>query len=231
MESRLHSLGLRRATLVVLIAAAAILGGAAVLASRATGHTAAHHVVWDKLTNDVNAARFGSYDGNQTTSRHARDWPITLIFYRNAWVDKVKDAMGYPGTGSTEWEAYRLSYYDHRRFDHDGGRKAYCDRGRDTHFRTYAPHLSDDKSTESLWDPRYGYYVVGSTHYDHGECDGSPHWYGLSEQAEIQVVVDARARGLTVHQDYFDTNNREPERHEGNHYWQNDGLASAIKIP
>jgi hypothetical protein len=203
----------------------------------AGGYTAAHSMIWDKLTNDVRAGRFLNYDGDKNTSRHDRDWPITLIFYRNAWIDKVKKVMDYGGGGDPEYEFYKRSRNVTRHWDVDGGKKKHCIHGSDTHYRVYAP--SGSSQDEHLWDPVWGYYVASSTHYDHGECASvSQRWFGLSERAEFQVIADARdivyeGHHLVIRQDFFDTNNREPyrkETHETLHRWENDGQASAIKI-
>jgi hypothetical protein len=224
--------------LVPVVAAGLILGGAT-----AEGWTPAKAPRWQKLTNQSAGGRFFNYDGARNFGKHSRDWPVTLIFYRFASVRKVKDIIGYNRVGDPEYEGLKKSKGAQARFDTDSGRKTSCNsRHRDTHFRVYAPGNSDPDK-ERLWDPTWGFYVVGTTHYDQGEgtgaCGGKTHWFGLSEEAEFQVVARARevtvgGNHLVVRQDFFQLHNYEAFRKEGDkgqHRWQNDGKASGIKIP
>jgi len=142
--------------------------------------------------------------------------------------------------GDPEHEGYKKNRSAGARFDTDGGRKTKCGKDHtDIHYRVYAPG-SDDPSQERLFDPKWGYYVVASTHYDHGEdvpfCQAKTRWFGKSEEASFRVIDAARSMNppLDVKQDYFGTHNKETTHRDTNdkgHIWQNDGKASGIKIP
>src|SRR3954470_15793173 len=108
------------------------------VAAGVSGGYAAHHsMIWDNLTNVVGTYRFLNYDGARNTSRHQRDFPITIVFYRNASMYKARAAVAYPGHGSIKWEPYKPSRNAGRRIQRDAGRKSSCRGGRDTHFRVY----------------------------------------------------------------------------------------------
>jgi hypothetical protein len=91
------------------------------------------------------------------------------------------------------------------------------------HMRLYALN-------GSMYNLDWGYWVVGTTHYDRNECTPGA-TFGWSEEAEGTMVQRARDRGYFVFQDWASFFNPEPDRWEQNHFWQNDGNASAVYIP
>jgi hypothetical protein len=157
------------------------------------------------------------------------DWPVDLIFWNGAEIDKVKTAMaqgaGYSFRGSEE--NFKLNNSGDWQIDGDKGVKTVlCPIDSGIHFRIYAP------PTDHLYNQSWGFYVLGTSHYDGRECPGWDSWFGASEIAEEQITADAQAvfGGSAVGYDKVNMHNPEGERWEGNHYWLNSGYATAIKV-
>jgi hypothetical protein len=174
---------------------------------------------------------FLNYDGKKNLSVFDRDWGVSMIFYSDASVNRVKgfydEERGYNGRGSREWEPYR--YSSRIRMDGDKGKKTDCNSAHtDNHFRVYGGY------NDRFYDPRYGYYVVATTHLDHGDgggtCAASETYFGYSENVEHDLAVIANP-ALTVHEDYKNLRNAEPLRLEGDHWWQSDGKATLVLMP
>lgn len=220
------------AALVLLIAAALTPFDA-----EAQVHTAGHTLVWEKITDGP--GRFLNYDGAQDFSYHHRDWPIGLLFYRDASIRKVKDQLDLSSGGSPMHEGVRYTRTSSRRFDADSGRKTSCgDPSKDTlaHYRVYAPDPAGDVA-ERLYDERYGFFVVGSAHFDHGktECGDSRRWHGFSEEAEYRIgSIADNVSGWSLRRNYIKLHNQEDFRKDTRsptHYWKNDGRATAVRVP
>jgi hypothetical protein len=157
------------------------------------------------------------------------DWPIMIIFYGNATVNKVKNIYGGITIASTMYAAYDIGIGT--QWDSDRGTKMTVTFGgpdgsdNDTlHLRLYAP------STDYFdGDGGWGHYVIASTHFDF-----NPPWdtiCGYSEDAEHMAVQIAANQGYTVYYDYTYIYNYESFRNENNHYWQSDGYASLVYVP
>jgi hypothetical protein len=214
--------------LLVLTAIAAIATGVV----RTADHTAngASTSRLSKVT--VHEDSFWNYDF--TTNRvHANrvDWPIGLVFFGNATINKVKDILGneYDRSGSAMWG--RINDGPRWRWDTDKGRKTTACPGLPTqpswarHYRVYAD--GDDR----LYNPSWGFYVIGSTHYDVRECAVSGKQFGWSESAEDWVVWRWSVNGYWAQNDWTGISNHEPLRVEGNHVWSNNGRASRLHTP
>lgn len=219
-----------------------LAGSIAVLASLlATAAPAAAHTPtpgqygWKRLT--AGGDYFLNYDGARTLSRHARDWPVGLIFYDDASVNRVKTFYGNRGFTREGGYMY-MGYVDGdlrgparsawQFFDRDKGKKTVCTRGLNDHFRVYGP-----SGTDRFNDPRYGYFVVASAHIDHGDGDGAcagERWFGLSESVENRLA-DIADVSYSVYRDAKPLNNYERYRPEGNHFWSNGGRATTIRMP
>lgn len=177
---------------------------------------------------------FINYDGTERNyDRGDRDWPIGLIFYSNATIEKVKNAYedeGYDGEGSFMYEGWKARNGGYRRFDSDKGKKNDCNAaGRNEHFRIYGNHHND---SGRFFSRDYGYFVVASAHYDHGDGCSGRRYFGFSENVEGILVNVARDRlGWSVRHDFLPTKNHEEPRWEGDHYWKNDGRASILLVP
>lgn len=168
--------------------------------------------------------RFYNYDFDSQdlpVSGNNVDWAVDMLFYHNAEVDKVKDIY---------WGAATFAVSKHFRLDDDAGMVWDSDKGtksigiRMAHMRVYAD--ADDRMHNESW----GYYVLGTSHYDKWE---GTLWaqHGWSEDAEAELVQIARDKGYTVFEDWSNFFNAEPDRWEDNHFWQNDGYASAVYVP
>jgi hypothetical protein len=175
---------------------------------------------------------FLNYDGEKNLDRNGRDWGVSMIFYSDASVNRVKsyfdDERGFNRTGGRKWEPYR--YTSRTRLDGDKGKKNNCNTSHnDRHFRVYGGY------NDRLYDPRFGYYVVATLHIDHGDgtdsnCAASDTWFGYSEDVEHELAVIAND-AFTVHEDYKDLRNAESLRLEGDHWWQSDGHATIVSMP
>jgi len=159
------------------------------------------------------------------------DWPIMIIFYGNATVNKVKDIYG----GMTIWGASQDAAYDiggGTQWDSDRGTKVSVyfggPDGYDTdtlHLRIYAPSSTDYFDGDGGW----GHYVIASTHFDF-----NPPWdtvCGYSEDCEHMALQIAASKGYTVYYDWTYIGNPESFRNASNHWWQSDGYVSLVYVP
>jgi len=158
------------------------------------------------------------------------DWPVTLVFWNNANINKVKnslDSAGFQWGGDSE--NGRLNDGYGYVWDTDGGRKnVLCPfLSTDSHYRIYAP------SYDYLYNVSWGFYVIGTTHRDHNECGPLDTWYGKSDEAENEVAFASAAvwGSGAVASDWAYFYNYEPYRAEGSHIWLNDGYATAVRVP
>jgi hypothetical protein len=177
---------------------------------------------------------FLAYDGTASLSRHARDWPVSLVFTGHADVRKVKRALrklGFAHSGRTSYLPYRTPGA-HLRFDGDRGLKTSCDRqSTDIHLRLYAPG-----TTNRFHDPELGDVVVATTHLDRGDgCGHPPALFGFSEYAEGRLAgVIARGLHWNVSRNQLDFGNAEPFRRDigdSAHVWLSNGRATLIAVP
>lgn len=183
--------------------------------------------------------RFFTYDFESTwAARTNCDWPVTIVFWGQATVDKVKKALS-----SSLWlpgnEMY--AYVSEQRIRKHPYRWA-ADRGvkslsftRALHVRLYAD--ADGCLTNGVW----GDYVLATTHYDLNELSADP-TFGRSEEAAAAVeALCATAWGAdAVEADVLSLFNEEPDRVEQrpndkggveSHFWQCDGLATMVYVP
>ena len=170
---------------------------------------------------------FYNYDFNTTdsTSYTNTDFPVTMLFWNNAEIDKVKAVYI-----SSRWELIgnnqfaRLNDGSGWEWDNDRGVKTYG--LHNCHMRLYAPG-----STDTMYNVDWGYYILGTTHYDYFEFAGG--WSGYSEDAEAEACQTARnGQGWGVVEDWSTFYNYEAYRVEGgSHIWDNNGLVSAVYVP
>lgn len=172
---------------------------------------------------------FYNYDflSDSSASSNNVDWPITMLHYNDAEVDKVKDI--YYGASIASQKHARMN---------DGGWTWDSDLGTKSgifwsdslgeyvyiHQRVYAPNPPD-----YLSNTPWGNYVISSTHYDDYPLEA---WSGYSENAEDDFALIASA-SYTVFEDWSNFSNSEPYREEnnGSHIWLNDGFATAVNVP
>lgn len=185
---------------------------------------------------------FLNYDGARDGRSATRDWPVTMIFWDDASVNRVKsfydDQRGYNRRGGYMYEGYRRrvnGVYIRPRFDGDKGKKTACDSAaQDNHFRVYGDY------TDRFSDPRYGDFVVATTHIDRGEgtepsdpCYGMK-YFGFSEDVEDDMA-DLAKSSYTVREDHKKLYNKESLYLDTSgvdkHYWFNNGYATIVKMP
>ncbi len=171
---------------------------------------------------------FYNYDFlSQSASPGNVDWPVCLIFYGNAYVDKVKNI--YWGVTIFAYPMYAyLNDGSGWVWDTDRGTKGivystYLNAYVYLHMRVYAPNPPDYMSN-SYW----GRYVLATAHYDQFPLES---WSGYTEYAERDLASIASSKGYAVFVDWAYFYNPEPYRAEGNHIWLNDGYATAVYVP
>ncbi|AJB42115.1 hypothetical protein TCARB_1067 [Thermofilum adornatum 1505] len=171
---------------------------------------------------------FYNYDfTSKTVSSSNVDWPVCLVFYGNADVNKVKNIYW----GVTILANTMYAYLDDGQgfvWDEDRGTKGVvwsnCTNSYVwLHMRVYAPNPPD-----YLYNIYYGKYVIATAHYDQFPLES---WSGYTECAEKHLADIAKSKGYTVYQDLFYFYNYEPYRIEGNHIWLNNGYATYIYVP
>jgi hypothetical protein len=212
-----------------LILAAALAATAALIATAIAATTENLKVVRKKEDS------FRNYDFTERTiSRTKVDWPVDFLFYNNAEIDRVKDKMSgfMPHTGSTQYA--RVNNGAGGVWDEDKGIKdSRCpnpvvgENQRAYHLRLYAP-----PSTDRLYNRKWGYYIIGTSHIDHRECF-TDRWYGKSEEAEGHIALYAEDvfGPDRVKRNHRGFGNREPFREEKDHIWLNNGEATFVKVP
>jgi len=155
------------------------------------------------------------------------DWPMAMLFYNNANVQKVK-SMYFGNTPGTIMYA-RLDDGQGWLWASDTGTKCltwwstYLNQYVYLHMRVYAPLV-----TGYMNNAGYGKYVLGTTHYDNYPTES---WSGYSEYAEHDFASYAQLHGYTVFVDWSDWHNYEPLRYERTHIWLNDGYTTAVYVP
>jgi hypothetical protein len=191
-----------------------------------------------------------NYDfGSAAYNRNNADWAINMLFINQAEVDRVKDM--YWGTTYDNSRMYNYvsdgnnggpySGKTGSGWDQDAGTKdpdyINClDPDMDfKHMRLYAdsPSAGDDH----LYNTSYGFYVIGSTHWDINECQKYLGGYtvsGWSENAEGVMAERARQNGASsVYEDEIWLQNYESPRYDSGdqHFWDNDGWATLVFVP
>jgi hypothetical protein len=153
------------------------------------------------------------------------DWAVSLLFYNNAEIDKVKNIVDgkYWMFGSTQ-HAY-MNDGSGGSYDGDAGKKTDTPSclGSTRHFRIYAP-----SSTDRMYNPSFGYYVFATTHYDHHELCNA--WFDDSEGTEHDLYNQFNGKGYASYYDWGWFYNREQNRVESDHHWNNDGYATYVRI-
>jgi len=221
----MRTLGARAA--IALLVAAAVCAPVAYAATARSGNLRILYVREDA---------FHNYDFlSQSVASDNVDWAVALVFWNNASISRVKtSAIGplYDQTGSRMNGRLRDTTSSGYVWDEDSGRKTTLCPGaplqsRDArHYRIYAD--GDDR----LYNLDWGYWVYGTTHWDIDECSlSNPAWFGHSENAEEWLVSDWIDRtGWSASNDWSWFSNSEPFRVEGDHIWDSDGYASALRV-
>lgn len=157
--------------------------------------------------------KFWNFDQvkGQTTSE--REHAVSMLFYQNAEVDKVKAIYW----GSTWWphkrRFERLNDDDGWEYDQDRGtRESYAGLNA-RHMRVYAPYPED-----YFYDVHLGYFVIGTVHYDY---DGKA---CCEEWTEHSLCEHARDKGYTVYEDYCYISTEDSP-------YDSNGYVSYVRVP
>jgi hypothetical protein len=217
-------------TRVLLALAFAIVIGAPVAAYAATARSGNLTIM------QIREDRFRNYDFlSRSVAANNVDWAMSLLFWNNATINRVKNSgIGplYDQTGGTMYGRMRETSAGPYVWDADGGRKTTKCPGLPTqpssarHYRIYAD--GDDR----LYNLDWGYWVFGSTHWDINECriSGGAS-FGYSEDAEGLLVSAWNSRtAWPATNDWASWHNNEPFRVAGDHVWDNNGLASLFYV-
>lgn len=170
---------------------------------------------------------YGFYKKNKTSLKP--DWPVSIIFYGNASVEKVKRIFG-----KAQLSTNKYVFYDEGMgmvWDADKGvKRRVWFAGPDgldqdvLHVRVFAPPGGYFEG-EGEW----GHYVIATTHFDlnppfDNKC-------GCSEDAEREALRLAESQGYLVFPHCVDLNNTQRLRSRRLYYWQSDGFAALVRIP
>jgi len=178
------------------------------------------------------------------------DWPVDMLWTGDANIDLVKsyihDDFGWGWSGSAM--AASIDVGSTRggntlgwTWDTDKGIKEVpCTYTAKTpHTRLYAP-----SDTDQLYSPTYGYYILGTMHFDWGECIGKPasvlglgHYggAGYSETVESLITTLAQENPDYSGWEVVTEPNSVPlfnaeHSFKGDHIAQNNGLATEISL-
>lgn len=212
----------------LLVLVVSILGGSIAIG----GHASASHNDGGTLAIlSIAEDQFHNWDFQNAGA--AVDWPVTIVFGNYAEIDKVKNkyknsagwALGKDGCATQMWGHYNDG--GGLDWDLDSGMKIPCWPVCGTssvHVRLYAP------VRDYMYNTYWGYYVFASSHRDKNEmCIGEE--FGWSEDAEYYTVNTAIVLGWSATYDWGSMYNSRTSAWYGNHYVQNDGLASWVAVP
>lgn len=233
---------MRFAYLALIIIAATVVGLYAG-GNQAEAHTAASGSYY---TLTIREDAFVNWDfRSKSVSASNVDWPVNMLFYNNAEIDKVKDALdALPNTNIGRCGSSKHAQVDDgsgMAWDSDGGIKDDCSSSPPSeqarHMRVYAD--GDDR----LFNLSYGYYIIGTTHAEDCHKHGvwpitwcHHHWVGHSEIAnDWWDYYSRQVAGWIVYSDWGSFSNfaDEFDAHGSgeDHHVVNDGRATFVNVP
>jgi hypothetical protein len=175
---------------------------------------------------------FHNYDYvGESAYCNAVDWATSVVFYNQADIDYVKSILGDLGYEDNSTNSMHMPTKDVSTgvvWDSDAGKKEIACPAvglEARHYRIYAP-----PATDYMYTLNWGYFVVGSTHWDANECPSIGTRHYDSEEVEQHIVQTMDGAGYWVYPELYDFQNWEPYRVEGNSEWNNSGYASFIGI-
>lgn len=176
--------------------------------------------------------QFYNYDFTaRTVSAAGVDWPVTIVFYGNASVSKVKSAFKSRGWSNP----FVSTMYG---YENDGSGFAFVGDGGVKTFATKSPHMRLYAPGGKMYNSAWGSYVVATTHFDNAELKAPPaQWFGLSEDAAtaaVQTAIKAwGAKNVTLNS--LPLGNAQSGEETGangeRHIWQCDGMATLVRVP
>jgi len=159
--------------------------------------------------------KFWNFDQVGGTTTSEREHAVSMLFYQNAEVDKVKAI--YWGSTAIHFKRYdRLNddtFTTGWEYDQDRGtrERELLPEGR--HMRVYAPYPED-----YFYDVHLGYFVIGTVHYDYW---GTGAWEEWTEHSLCLWAID---KGYTVYEDYCYISTEDS-------LYDSNGYVSYVRVP
>lgn len=229
------------------------IGGAAVLPGLglASPFTADPEVRWfdgDGFWNYDYRNRDNQADGDNV------DWPVNMVWGKQGQIDDVKTFLanrGWGGSGASQDARLYENGNSGWQWDGDSGIKSPCESyendplrnmsgERWMHTRLYAPPPgTGEPRQDQFYSTTWGYYIIGTTHYDYGHgniiqgCDNGEEWFGNSEEVEGRITSLASAAGCPTYTStsgpYMNNQGYGVYTHLSDfHYHESDGYATRI---
>lgn len=164
------------------------------------------------------------------------DWPVSLLFWNDADVNKVKDLLGEIGLDKRILNSTKYLWLNEffpgldDVVDADSGvKRGVCPFSTtQEHVRVYAPPDFD-----SFFNVSWGFFVLGSTHIDKDECIPGSKMFGWSEDAEdyVSTFIVGEVGFGNVAPDWASFFNETAYVQVMNHVLKNNGKATAVRVP
>jgi len=159
--------------------------------------------------------KFWNFDQVSGTTTSEREHAVSMLFYQNAEVDKVK--FIYWGPTAIHYTRYdRLNddnFTNGWEYDQDKGTRENELWFVGRHMRVYAPYPED-----YFYDVHLGYFVIGTVHYDHWGTGDREEW---TENSLCSLAID---KGYTVYEDYCYISTEDSP-------YDSDGYVSYVRVP
>ncbi len=160
--------------------------------------------------------KFWNFDQVGGTTTSEREHAVSMLFYQNAEVDKVKAIYWGPTWWPHKQRFERLnddSFTNGWEYDQDRGtRESYAGLNA-RHMRVYAPYPED-----YFYDVYLGYFVIGTVHYDHWGTGDREEW---TEHSLCSWAID---RGYTVYENYCYISTEDSP-------YDSNGYVSYVRVP
>ena len=163
---------------------------------------------------------FHNYDfrDQYCASETCADWPVTMFWGGNTEVADVHNYLediGYPrDSGGWMWAHVYENLYDDEDWDEDEGRQSQCDCVWDPFKSVWNGYMAHTRiygyAGMYLYNSAYGYYAIGTTHYDinhvascnrkycQGSSDPGTQRFGWSETVAGRIAEAASNDGHSV---------------------------------
>jgi hypothetical protein len=184
---------------------------------------------------------------SQNASSNNVDWPMRFLFFNNAEIDKVKDALDgchspyIPAQTCNNGGGENAAFNDNLilQWDSDGGKKQTntCSSSGAQHMRFYANPV-DVYPYDRNYNTAWGYYIFAAVHKDYeGGSGGSCTTYYSAEGEEgwwVQRMLDYLPGWSQQSNSYYWYNydGGHWDLYGGNYHWtQSNGYASYVSVP
>lgn len=223
--------------LLLIASAALICSSTSPMLLRQVDAATTTKLAW--ITQDNN--RFRNFDFTTTAGgSHHVDWPVDFIYMgTNASISTVQSDAYIYFPCQTQGPPPNCAHVMYMHYSTNSGSTyswmksatikqslAVC-APQQLHQRLYAPN-------GRFYSTQWGYYVLGTTHFDYDEGCGD-WWSGKSERAEKVLCQDWVSLSVTCYYDGGDGGgsfgNAMKDVKVGHHWWMKDGHPSMALIP